>query len=59
MKRAFLDFHRVKDLTNTKNRFKVDVNAQENHLTGGVLICGAADTNLVVVEGGLVLDICF
>jgi U4/U6 small nuclear ribonucleoprotein PRP3 len=26
--------YRVEDMSNTKNRFKVDINAQENHLTG-------------------------
>ena len=26
--------YRVEDMSNTKNKFKVDVNAQENHLTG-------------------------
>jgi U4/U6 small nuclear ribonucleoprotein PRP3 len=43
---------RVTDLSDPRIRFKVDVNAQENHLTGGVLMCLAAETNLVVVEGG-------
>lgn len=26
--------YRIEDMSNTKNKFKVDVNAQENHLTG-------------------------
>ena len=48
---------RVRDLSNPQIRFKVDVNAQENMLTGGVLMCkdpsyGEAGMNLVVVEGG-------
>jgi hypothetical protein len=43
---------RVRDLSDKQHRFKVDVNAQESLLTGCVVICKAAGTNLVVVEGG-------
>lgn len=42
----------VKDLTNPKHRFKVDVNAQQYNLTGIVLICESANSNMVLVEGG-------
>lgn len=44
--------HRVPDLSNPQHRFKVDVNAQQYHLTGGVLICKDDNINMVVVEGG-------
>lgn len=40
------------DLSNPQHRFKVDVNAQQYHLTGGVLMCTEGNVNLVVVEGG-------
>lgn len=40
------------DLSNPQHRFKVDVNAQQYHLTGGVLICKEDNINVVVVEGG-------
>ncbi|KAL4125568.1 hypothetical protein PRIC2_009150 [Phytophthora ramorum] len=43
---------KVPDLSNPQHRFKVDVNAQQYHLTGGVLICKDSDINMVVVEGG-------
>ncbi|TYZ63283.1 hypothetical protein PybrP1_009072 [[Pythium] brassicae (nom. inval.)] len=43
---------RVPDLSNPQHRFKVDVNAQQYHLTGGVLICKEENANMVVVEGG-------
>ncbi|KAK1948446.1 U4/U6 small nuclear ribonucleoprotein Prp3 [Phytophthora citrophthora] len=43
---------RVPDLSNPQHRFKVDVNAQQYHLTGGVLLCKDSDINMVVVEGG-------
>ena len=39
-------------MNNLKHRFKVDVNAQQWMLTGGVLICKEEPVNLVVVEGG-------
>eukprot|EP01098_Paradermamoeba_levis_P000751 TRINITY_DN1087_c0_g1_i1.p1 TRINITY_DN1087_c0_g1~~TRINITY_DN1087_c0_g1_i1.p1 ORF type:complete len:475 (+),score=168.83 TRINITY_DN1087_c0_g1_i1:153-1427(+) len=41
---------RVEDLSNGKFRYKVDVNAQENHLSGCVILYSNA--NLVLVEGG-------
>lgn len=40
------------DLSNPQHRFKVDVNAQQFHLTGSVLICKDDNINLIVVEGG-------
>ncbi|CAM9669403.1 unnamed protein product, partial [Ectocarpus fasciculatus] len=43
---------RVKDFSYGKLRFKVDVNAQQLNLTGTVLLCPAAETNLIVFEGG-------
>lgn len=44
----------VKSLENAQHRFKLDVNAQQLNLTGGVLLCAAPDASLalVVVEGG-------
>lgn len=42
----------VRDISDGQHRFKVDVNATENHLTGTVLECPTACINLVVVEGG-------
>jgi len=41
--------YRVEDMSNTKNRFKVDINAQENHLTGVGLI--TESFSVVIVEG--------
>lgn len=46
------DMCSVPDLSNPQHRFKVDVNAQQYHLTGGVLICQEENANMVVVEGG-------
>ncbi|KAI9907344.1 hypothetical protein PsorP6_004521 [Peronosclerospora sorghi] len=43
---------KVPDLSNPQHRFKVDVNAQQYHLTGGVLLCKDGNINMVVVEGG-------
>lgn len=43
---------RVSDLSHPKHKFKVDVNAQQLMLTGGVLQCKEPRLNLVVVEGG-------
>ncbi|KAG6609702.1 U4/U6 small nuclear ribonucleoprotein Prp3 [Phytophthora cinnamomi] len=43
---------KVPDFSNPQHRFKVDVNAQQYHLTGGVLICKDSNINMVVVEGG-------
>ncbi|KAG7391206.1 U4/U6-U5 snRNP complex subunit prp3 [Phytophthora pseudosyringae] len=48
----FLLLKRVPDLSNPQHRFKVDVNAQQYHLTGGVLLCKDSNINMVVVEGG-------
>ncbi|KAJ1283551.1 hypothetical protein BS78_03G137100 [Paspalum vaginatum] len=42
--------YKIRDLSHPQTRFKVDVNAQENRLTGAVVI---TDTiSVVVVEGG-------
>ncbi len=41
---------RVSDLSHPQWQFKVDMNAQENHLTGCALLW--RHTNVVVVEGG-------
>mmetsp|Transcript_36427 Transcript_36427/g.67842 ORF Transcript_36427/g.67842 Transcript_36427/m.67842 type:complete len:278 (-) Transcript_36427:82-915(-) len=43
---------RVKDFSDPKHRFKVDVNMQQLNLTGVVVLCPSASTNLVVAEGG-------
>eukprot|EP00904_Undaria_pinnatifida_P000253 jgi/Undpi1/10228/HiC_scaffold_28.g12681.m1 len=46
---------RVADLSEPKRRFKVDVNAQQRYLTGGVVMCtdeANPGLNMVVVEGG-------
>ena len=42
--------YRVRDLSNPAIKFKVDMNAQQYHLTGCVLLY--QDVNIVVVEGG-------
>jgi U4/U6 small nuclear ribonucleoprotein PRP3 len=43
---------RLRDFSNLKHRFKVDVNAQQLFLSGLALICASERMNLVVVEGG-------
>lgn len=43
----------VKDFSNPKWRFKVDVNAQQLFLSGTVILCQEGFTNLVIVEGGM------
>ena len=42
--------YRVRDLSNQAIKFKVDMNAQQYHLTGCVLLFH--NVNLVIVEGG-------
>ncbi|CAM0950762.1 unnamed protein product [Alopecurus aequalis] len=42
--------YRIRDLSHPQTRFKVDVNAQENRLTGAAVI--ADGISVVVVEGG-------
>lgn len=42
--------YRVKDMSNPALKFKVDINAQQHHLTGCVLLY--QDVNMVIVEGG-------
>ena len=41
---------KVRDMSNPANKFKVDMNAQQFHLTGCTLLY--QDVNIVVVEGG-------
>ncbi|CAM9894544.1 unnamed protein product [Ascophyllum nodosum] len=46
---------RVADMTDPKRRFKVDVNARQRDLTGGVVTCTEgthSGLNMVLVEGG-------
>jgi len=65
---VFVALFKVKDLTDPQHQFKVDMNALQNSLTGGVLICKGTEDDatgevvmggqghnamsLVVVEGG-------
>ncbi len=42
--------YRVHDLSNPALKFKVDMNAQQLHLTGCVMLFH--DVNIVIVEGG-------
>ena len=42
--------YRVRDMSNPANKFKVDMNAQQYHLTGCTLLY--QDVNIVIVEGG-------
>jgi len=42
----------VRDMGHPYHRAKVDLNAQQNSITGGVLELEGSDTNLVVAEGG-------
>eukprot|EP00250_Pteridium_aquilinum_P033843 c6464_g1_i1 orf=165-2756(-) len=41
---------RINDLSHGQTRFKVDINAQENRLTGCIVICDTM--TVVIVEGG-------
>ncbi|XP_039070548.1 protein RDM16-like isoform X2 [Hibiscus syriacus] len=47
---TIVSVYRINDLSHPKTRFKVDVNAQENRLTGCAVI--SEGISLVVVEGG-------
>ncbi|XP_020230044.1 protein RDM16 isoform X1 [Cajanus cajan] len=47
---AIVSLYRINDLSHPKARFRVDVNAQENRLTGCAVICDGI--SIVVVEGG-------
>ncbi|PIA42077.1 hypothetical protein AQUCO_02100141v1 [Aquilegia coerulea] len=47
---TIVSVYKINDLSHPQTRFKVDVNAQENRLTGCVVI--AEGMSLVVVEGG-------
>ncbi len=46
--------YRVHDLSKPAIKFKVDMNAQQLHLTGCVMLF--PDVNLVIVEGGRSCD---
>jgi U4/U6 small nuclear ribonucleoprotein PRP3 len=47
---TLVSLYRINDLSHPKARFRVDVNAQENRLTGCAVICDGI--SVVVVEGG-------
>ncbi|XP_058728781.1 protein RDM16-like isoform X1 [Vicia villosa] len=47
---TLVSLYRINDLSHPKARFSVDVNAQENRLTGCSVICDGV--SVVVVEGG-------
>ncbi|KAH9703315.1 protein RDM16 [Citrus sinensis] len=47
---TIVSVYKINDLSHPKTRFKVDVNAHENRLTGCAVICEGI--NVVVVEGG-------
>jgi len=42
---------RIRDLTNKRHLFKIDMNAQQFHLTGCCITCPGV-ANIVVIEGG-------
>ncbi|PNX65845.1 U4/U6 small nuclear ribonucleoprotein Prp3, partial [Trifolium pratense] len=44
-----VSLYRINDLSNPDARFKIDRNAQYNHLTGCAVICD--DIGVIVVEG--------
>lgn len=44
--------YRIEDFSNTQHRYKVDINANQLHLTGCVLLCEEAGYSVVVAEGG-------
>eukprot|EP01031_Cornospumella_fuschlensis_P029232 gene29232-35287_t len=48
----FTAIFRVSSFVSVKNRFKVDVNAQQLLLSGGVIMVEGGGDSLVVVEGG-------
>ncbi|KAK7405997.1 hypothetical protein VNO78_07610 [Psophocarpus tetragonolobus] len=48
---TIVSLYRINDLSHPKARFRVDVNAQENRLTGCAVICDGI--SIVVVEGGI------
>eukprot|EP00658_Telonema_sp_P-2_P003691 TRINITY_DN1137_c0_g1_i5.p1 TRINITY_DN1137_c0_g1~~TRINITY_DN1137_c0_g1_i5.p1 ORF type:complete len:545 (-),score=103.82 TRINITY_DN1137_c0_g1_i5:388-2022(-) len=43
--------YRVEDFSNTQNRYKVDINAAQLHLTGCVILCEETGHSCVVAEG--------
>ncbi|ESS28792.1 pre-mRNA processing factor PRP3, partial [Toxoplasma gondii VEG] len=44
----------LKDLTNKRHLYKVDINAQQLHLAGVAVICPSSLKTIVVVEGSLI-----
>merc|ERR1712054_78059 len=42
---------KIKDLTNKRHLFKIDMNAQQFHLTGCCITCPGV-ANIVIIEGG-------
>jgi len=48
---TYVSVYKVKDLTNKRHLFKIDMNAQQFHLTG-VCLQAQGIANIVVVEGG-------
>merc|ERR1711957_580703 len=42
---------KIKDLSNKRHLFKIDMNAQQFHLTGCCIACPGV-ANIVIVEGG-------
>ena len=46
---CFVAVFKVNDLSSKKNRYKVDINASENHLTG--VVVHSEGMSVVVVEG--------
>ena len=51
-----VNLFRIKDLSNPANKFKVDTNAQQLHLTGCLIV--NKELNLVIVEGGVFVCVC-
>ena len=47
---TIVSVYKVNDLSHVQTRFKVDVNAQENRLTGCIVTCDTM--TLIMVEGG-------
>jgi U4/U6 small nuclear ribonucleoprotein PRP3 len=47
---TIVSVYKVNDLSHVQTRFKVDVNAQENRLTGCIVSCDTM--TLIIVEGG-------
>lgn len=45
-----VSLYRINQMPNKQKLYKIDINAQQNHLTGLMILCD--ECNLVVVEGG-------